>query len=100
MKKLIAILLVLTMVLSLAACGGDSGSNGTTPGGDKDPPTRAAPRIPQHLRHTRPAMTTTIPAIAMTPLMTMIPVTPMTRMRPPNPPRTALICPTSPIPWA
>ena len=34
MKKLIAILLVLTMVLSLAACGGDSGS---TPGGSQNP---------------------------------------------------------------
>ena len=46
MKKLIAILLVLTMVLSLAACGGNSGSNGTTPGGDKDPTNQGAPKDP------------------------------------------------------
>lgn len=43
MKKLIAILLVLTMVLSLAACGGDSGS---TPGGDKTPTNQSGSKDP------------------------------------------------------
>ncbi len=34
MKKIIALLLVLVMALSLAACGGDSGASATTSGGD------------------------------------------------------------------
>lgn len=37
MKKLLAILLVLCMVLSLAACGGGSGSDATNPGGSNTP---------------------------------------------------------------
>lgn len=34
------------MVLSLAACGGDSDSNGTTPGGDKDPTNQGGSKDP------------------------------------------------------
>ena len=37
MKKLLAILLAVCMVLSLAACGGDSGSDATNPGGSSNP---------------------------------------------------------------
>ncbi len=37
MKKLLAILLTVCMVLSLAACGGDSGSDATNPGGSSNP---------------------------------------------------------------
>lgn len=37
MKKLLAILLAVCMVLSLAACGGDSGSDATNPGGSNTP---------------------------------------------------------------
>ena len=37
MKRLLAILLAVCMVLSLAACGGDSGSDATNPGGNSTP---------------------------------------------------------------
>ena len=55
MKKLLAILLAVCMVLSLAACGGDSGSDATNPGGSntptqgasKDPSTRPTQNNPE-----------------------------------------------------